>query len=398
MTRLTLRARFTLAYGGLFTLAGLVLLAITYALVSKQVPDFSGVVVSSTEGELGSTSTSTSTTEGQVTAIADMVRSDALEALLTQGGLALGLVVVVAIVVAWLLAGRMLQPVHRITDTARRIAATPAVDRGLRERIALAGPDDELKELADTFDGMLAALDHSFDGQRRFIANASHELRTPLTVNRALLEVALHRGSGSAEVRQLAETLLEVNARHERLIEGLLLLARSEQIGEGSYVDLADVVDHVCAQLPAGSVTVRTDTDEAGTTGNPILLERLVQNLVDNAVRHNVGSGGWVRVATRTAPDGGAVLEVANTGAVVPRYELPSLFEPFRRLADERQATGGVGLGLSIVRAIATAHGGSVQADSRDGGGLVVTVHLPGAGAWDPLAPAGPVASESDGS
>jgi signal transduction histidine kinase len=194
------------------------------------------------------------------------------------------------------------------------------------------------------------------------------------------VEVAVHRRGASPEVRQLGETLLEINARHERLIDGLLLLARSEHtIAERSYVDLADVVEHVVAQVPPGPVTVGAQAAEAPTTGNSILLERLVQNLVENGVRHNVAEGGWVRVTAGSRQDGSAVLVVSNTGPVVPRYEVPGLFEPFRRLGADRLATApGAGLGLSIVRAVARAHGGDVHAEPRDGGGLVVTVTLPG--------------------
>jgi signal transduction histidine kinase len=268
-----------------------------------------------------------------------------------------------------------------VTEAAGRIADAPAADRGLHERIALDGPRDEIKDLADTFDRMLERLDHSFDGQRRFIANASHELRTPLTVNRALLEVAVHRRNASEEVRQLGETLLEVNARHERLIDGLLLLVRSDrEVTERSLVDLADIIEHVTAQIPPGLVTVRVGAREALTTGDPVLLERLVQNLVDNAVRHNVPEHGWVQVTTDTRPDGTVVMQISNTGPVVPPYEIPSLFEPFRRLATDRlsAASPGAGLGLSIVQAVARVHDGDVHAEPRHGGGLIVTVTLPG--------------------
>jgi signal transduction histidine kinase len=389
LSRLTIRARLTLVYGGLFLLAGLLLLGVTYALISQQLPR--GPEVMSDAPTSGNGNPSSPQPLKQQLAedeqalkqqVAEDTRQDALSALLTQGGIALAVVGAAAIALGWLLAARLLQPLQRMTETARRIADAPAADRGLHERIALDGPHDELRRLADTFDTMLERLDHAFDGQRRFIANASHELRTPLALNRALLEVAVHRKATSPEVRQLGETLLEINLRHERLLGGLLLLARSEpEVADGSYVDLADIVEHVVAQLPPSAVTVQAAPQEAPTTGDPILLERLVQNLVDNAVRHNLPNGGWARITSDTTPDGQAVVQVSNTGPVIPSYEIPSLFEPFRRLGGERlSATSqGAGLGLSIVRAVARAHDGNVQAEPRDGGGLVITVTLPAA-------------------
>jgi signal transduction histidine kinase len=401
--RLTLRARLTLVYGGLFLLAGVVLLAVTYVLVSQNLPGavrITGALPQIGPGAPGPSATkyaSDPAQQAQIKALAVAVKANtqqkALDSLLTRGGIALGLVGGVAVGFGWLIAGRALNPLHRVTETARRIAMASAADRGLHERIALDGPSDEIKELADTFDTMLERLDSSFDGQRRFIANASHELRTPLTLNRALLEVAMHRKNASADLQQLADVLLGVNARHERLINGLLLLARSEQdLTNRSTIDLADVVEHVAdhagsssadergAATPAEhNVTVRAEAGPAPITGDPILLERLVQNLVENGVRHNVPRDGWVRVASQSRPDGWVELTVSNTGPVVPRYEIPTLFEPFRRLGTDRIATApGAGLGLSIVRAIARAHGGDVRAEPRDGGGLVVAVMLPG--------------------
>jgi signal transduction histidine kinase len=378
--RLTIRARLTLVYGGLFLLAGMVMLGVTYALVAQRPParnivfGSSGVPHPSPE-----VLPSGAAADPRVTQIVGNAWNAALTQLLVQGGIALALVSAVAIGFGWLLAGHLLRPLHRVTETARRIATAPAADRGLHERIALAGPRDEIKELADTFDGMLARLDHAFDGQRRFIANASHELRTPLTVNRSVLEVALYRTAITPELRQLGETLLEMNTRQERLLDGLLVLARSErEVTERSYVDLADIVDHVTTQVPDGPVTVRAETAEAPTLGNPALLERLVHNLVDNGLRHNRPEGGWVRVTTAARSDS-VELCVSNTGPVVPRYEIPGLFEPFRRLAADRVATAspGAGLGLSVVAAVARAHGGAVRAEPRDGGGLTVTVSLP---------------------
>ena len=190
----------------------------------------------------------------------------------------------------------------------------------------------------------------------------------------------MHRRPASAEIRELGETMLEINLRHERLIDGLLLLARAEgEVTDSSFVDLADIAEHVAAQIPRGTVSVLTETKEAPTTGNPILLERLVQNLVDNGVRHNLPESGWVRVTTGTQPDGSAVVAVSNTGPVISPYEVPSLFEPFRRLHADRLATTthGAGLGLSIVQAIARAHSGAVRAEPRDAGGLTVTITLP---------------------
>jgi signal transduction histidine kinase len=375
--KLTVRGRLTLVYGSLFVVAGMVLLGATYVLVSKSVPAGNALFGSSVgpnpppNGAL------------LVQRVADGTRDNALHTLLTQGTIALVVISAAAIALGWLIAGRMLQPLHQITATARRIADAPDADRGLHERIAMTGPPDEIKELADTFDVMLTRLDHSFDGQRRFIASASHELRTPLTLNRTLLEVALTPETASPEVRQLGATLLAINERHGRLIDGLLLLAQSDRpVSERSYVDLADIVDHVSLVKPGteamdDTVKVIAEPEEATVAGNPVLLERLVQNLVENGMRHNVPENGWVRVRTGTGPDGWVELEVSNSGPVIPRYEVPGLFEPFHRYGTERLHGPGAGLGLSIVRAVARAHGGEVRAEARDEGGLVVTVRLP---------------------
>jgi signal transduction histidine kinase len=232
-------------------------------------------------------------------------------------------------------------------------------------------------------------LDRAFEGQQRFVANASHELRTPLTINRTLIEVALARPDADEALHQLGSTLLAVNERHERLIDGLLTLASSEQrITEATGVDLADVARHVVAESAAAAhkagVELRADLRSARIAGDPVLLERLVQNLVDNALRYNLAAGGWVMVRTSVVDDH-ARLSVENTGAVVPPYAVPSLFEPFRRQpTTERLAAPadgslgrGAGLGLSIVRSVARAHGGEAHAASRSDGGLIVEVDLP---------------------
>ncbi|MBH0776905.1 HAMP domain-containing protein [Nocardia sp. NEAU-351] len=309
----------------------------------------------------------------------EQYRRETLEAALIWSLVALGAVGVAAGGLGWALAGRALAPLQRITATARRVA-----DRSLHERIALRGPDDEIKDLADTFDAMLERLDHAFDGQRRFVANASHELRTPLTINRTLIEVALDDPDATEHLRALGATLLEVNRRHERLIDGLLVLAGSEQrLTTTVRVDLAGTARQAIAisgdDAARGRIEIRAEIAAAEVRGDPLLLERLAQNLIDNAVRYN-RTDGWVTV--RVGVDGDrATLSVENTGPLVPAFEVDGLFEPFRRLATaERLAetsARGAGLGLSIVRSVAHAHGGAVRARARPEGGLIVTVDLP---------------------
>ncbi|WP_371405285.1 HAMP domain-containing histidine kinase [Kribbella sp. NBC_00662] len=397
MRRLTLRGRLTLLYGGLFMVAGVVLLGVTYALFNanlgqqyrvivkgtylspapgaqKPPPPTNDVYVMNKDGAVLTGSDAEKVLEQQ----RQQVRQAAIKSLLIQGSVALVVVGGLAAGFGWLVAGRVLAPLHRVTDTARRISASPAA---LHERIALQGPDDEVKNLADAFDTMVERLDHSFDGQRRFVANASHELRTPLTLGRALVEVAMHRRTASADVKELGESLLTINARHEQLIEGLLILADSEKQLTTVYpVNLADVVTHVCSQLAgeavAAGVAVERGPGDAPTRGDALLLERLVHNLVENGIRHNT-SDGWVRVISKTTDDSVQVV-VTNTGPEIPPYEVESLFKPFYRLGAERLVGGkGAGLGLSIVRSVAEAHAGTVTAVPRPGGGLEITVQLP---------------------
>ncbi|MEV4112237.1 ATP-binding protein [Nonomuraea sp. NPDC049695] len=388
---MSLRLRLTLMYGAVFLVAGLTLLGVTYLLFNQQLTQS---FESRYEPEIGRRKNLILAQDGvMLTGDAavewlrrqeEELRGAAVTSLLTQGAIALAVVGGAALGLGWVVAGRALAPLHRVTDTARKIAAAPMAERGLHERIALKGPDDEVKQLADTFDTMVERLDQSFDGQRRFVANASHELRTPLTLNRALVELAMHRRAAPPEIKELGESLLEINARHERLISGLLLLARSEQeIADRSPVDLADVVTHVVAQTAGDAheakVTVYEVTAQAPTTGDALLLERLVHNLVENGIRHNVDDGtGWVRVVSRTVSDGNVEVEVSNTGPSVPPYDVPLLFKPFHRHGAERVVTArSAGLGLSIVRSVAVAHGGDVRARPREGGGLIVTASLP---------------------
>jgi signal transduction histidine kinase len=295
--------------------------------------------------------------------------------LLTKGGITVLVVGVLATTAGWLAAGRLLRPLNRITSTAERIAG-----RTLHRRIALEMPPGEVKRLADSFDRMLDRLDGAFAGQERFIANAAHELKTPLVINRTLVEVAMNRPGAPSELLRLGENLLAVNARHERLIDALLTLARAEDaLTDRVPLDLADVCDAVVTaagpEAERQQVRLEAELDPATTVGDPILLEQLVRNLVDNAVRYNE-SGGLVRVTTVHDRRGPRVV-VANTGAVISAHEIPVLFEPFRRLTDRVGSARGSGLGLSIVRAVAQAHGGDVTAEPRPGGGLTVTVALP---------------------
>jgi signal transduction histidine kinase len=400
--RPTIRARLTLIYGGVFLLGGIVLLVLTYFLVKDNVEHQNAsikqtVIQQSTPGQadsryLGDTAGSplqlfqnvnpdTLITAGQARRVLVEAKSDyqraTLNSLLTRGGVALGLVTVAAVGLGWLFAGRALRPVHQITETARRVSNS----HNLAERIAYAGPRDDVKELADTFDAMLGRLARAFDGQQHFVANASHELRTPLAINRTLVDVALRRTDATEDVKRLGESLLVVNGRHERLIDGLLTLAGSENtVVDASPLDLSEVAGHVldqaAAEATARDITIGRDLVSSPTTGDPVLVERLVQNLVENAIRHN-HDGGELTVTTRSR-DGEAELVVSNTGPVVPPYEVETIFEPFRRLGTDRvRSDRGSGLGLSIVRATTTAHGGSVTAEPRTGGGLTITVRLP---------------------
>lgn len=306
-------------------------------------------------------------------------RLDTLDTILVASLVLVGILTVIAGFIGWLVAGQALRPLRDITATARRVA-----DRSLHERIALAGPNDELKALADTLDAMLERLDRSFDSQRRFIANASHELRTPLTIARTLIEVALLDAGDNDKIRQLGTTLLAVNQRHEKLTEGLLTLASSEQAhSDFRALDLSDILAHVVEELrplaEQSCVALETELAASPLLGDAFLLERLVQNLVENAIHYNLPTGGWVRVRSSTGP-AGVHVQVENSGPVIPPHQVPSLFEPFRRLSGtERIATAGrgAGLGLSIVRSVALAHDGTVEATARGDGGLMVNVRLP---------------------
>jgi signal transduction histidine kinase len=387
--RPTIRIRLTLLYGGMFLVAGMMLLTIIYLLAAQALhqgnePPFE--INSTAPLPLRITSEACPSLPGYVeddqfkswlANCTDTQRAIALDQLLRRSLLALLGLAVAAFAFGYVMAGRVLAPLGRITRTARRVAGSD-----LHRRIELDGPDDELKELADTFDEMLDRLDRAFTAQRRFVANASHELRTPLAINRTLLEVQLSDPQAPPEVVQLGNTLLATNERSEQLVEGLLLLARSEnELVDRKPVDLAEVaaqaVEQTRGEAQAKGVELRGVRPPVYVQGNGVLLERVALNLVQNAVRYNIPRGGWVRIDTEVRP-GHAVLEVENTGPAVPAYEIDNMFEPFRRLRSERTGSDkGVGLGLSIVRSVARAHGGHVVAEPRESGGLVVRVTIP---------------------
>ncbi|MEV4944747.1 ATP-binding protein [Streptomyces sp. NPDC053755] len=383
LLRPTIRIRLTLLYGGMFLIAGILLLSIIYLLAAQALHIGSELPFKIVQGKVTSevcnfpNDAPATEFNAAMNSCVNEQRQHALDDLLRRSLFALLGLSIIAFAFGYAMAGRVLSPLGRITRTARQVAGSD-----LARRIELDGPDDELKELADTFDEMLERLERAFTAQQRFVANASHELRTPLAINRTLLEVHLSDPGAPVELQQLGKTLLATNERSEQLVEGLLLLARSDnQIIERKPVDLAEVasraVDQVHAEAEAKGVEFRGERAAAVVQGNGVLLERIALNLVQNAVRYNVPQDGWVEVTTETQ-HGQAVLVVSNTGPVVPAYEIDNLFEPFRRLRQERTGSDkGVGLGLSIARSVARAHGGRIIAEPREGGGLVMRVTLP---------------------
>jgi len=393
--RRPIRLRLTLVYSGLFLLAGTALLAVTYGLVAQSLNTSLPAAVSSPSGSYLAQAVkiceNTAGTPNQVAkckaqaqnslqkagaASAAFQRDRTLTRLLYYSLGALAVVAAGSAWLGWIVAGRALRPVHAITAAARA-----ASEENLGERIALAGPEDELKELADTFDAMLARLDAAFASQRRFVADASHELRTPLTVMRTAIDVTLAKpGRTQAQLESMAVEVRQAVDRAEALIEALLTLARSDRgRGPAEPLDVAvlaeDALDAAAPAIRARPVTVEAALLPGPTLGDPVLVERLVTNLVDNAVRHNVPDG-WIQVATGTRW-GMAFIEVANGGEPIPEEVVPSLFEPFRRLSERAGPPDGTGLGLSIVRSVALAHHGQVIARGRPAGGLEVSVLLP---------------------
>jgi len=410
-------------YGAVFLLCGAGLLAVTYILTEHDV--LTGPVVLSAHSAQGSVSPGTSvpapgsgasgTTLGPGTSktftrfcagtvagsaaaapapincgylsrVLAQQRSNELTGLLTDCGVALGIMAMASIGLGWLMAGRVLRPLRTITTAAQRVSAS-----NLNHRLALAGPDDELRELGETFNGLLARLEGSFGAQRQFVANASHELRTPLARQRTLVEVALRDPNATVgSLRAACERVLATGEEQERLIEALLTLARSQRgLDRREPLDLAEVTgDAVQASEPGAQdrgVSLRASLGQAPALGDTRLTGRLAANLLDNAVRHNT-TGGWVEVSTGIS-SGRSVLAVSNTGPVIPPDRVDLMFQPFGRLEATRVSSDGLGLGLSIVTAVAAAHDADLRARPRAGGGLEVEVYFP-----RPPAAAGPVA------
>jgi signal transduction histidine kinase len=394
------RLRLTLLYTLLFLAGGAALLGISYGLVSNSLNSgTNGVSVRAVPSEAfiaqckaqqqgqhpaGAPGKATEKSVNlacekafQEGAIAEQQaqRAHTMHELLAWSLVGLAGLSIVSAGLGWWMAGRVLRPVHDITEAAQR-----ASERHLGERINMGGPEDELKELADTFDAMLERLDLAFAVQRQFVANASHELRTPLTSMRTAIDVVLAKPDPSTE--QMTATVEKVRRsidRAEHIIDALLTLAVSNQgTGEVEALDLAtaaeDALDAMGDAARTAGVHVDTELANAEVMGSRVLLERLVGNLMENAIVHNVPDG-WIRVRSG-ATNGHAYLEVANSGPIVHEEELPHLFEPFRR-ADGRVGSSGVGLGLSIVRSVSEAHGAQLKTVASAGGGLIVTVTMP---------------------
>jgi signal transduction histidine kinase len=381
---LSARSRLTLVYMSLFAVGGAALVSITYLLVAQAlqgtttpaVPQQMEAAISkcvlAAQGPGGSAIDQCSALYANgVQAGAEAQRNSTLAQLLTDSLFSLAGVTLLATVAGWMVAGRILQPVHRLTTAARA-----ASEQNLSQRINLQGPRDELRDLADTFDIMLERLERAFTSQRQFIANASHELRTPLTVMRTSIDVVLAKPEPTR--KELVSMTIEV--RHAvdhaaRLIDALLLLARNDQARAVTEpLDLAAVAEDVLEGRATDGIRMITNLDHAPVIGDAVLLERLVFNLLDNAERYN-RAGGTVEVST-SADDATSVLRVVNTGAVVPADMVERLFLPFTRV-DDRTRHDGFGLGLALVSSIATMHGGTVQGTAVPTGGLDISIHIP---------------------
>jgi signal transduction histidine kinase len=388
LPRRTLRLRLAVLYGSVFLVSGTLLLGLTYGLVAgKQgfVGSSSAAVSSAVHSGLFGSPADPGAAQTLVS-VATSQHSEDLRTLLVMSALALVVVAVGSMVLGWWLAGRVLRPLRTITTTAREISAS-----NLDQRLALAGPNDELKELADTFDGLLGRLDVSFQSQRRFVANASHELRTPLARLKTIAQVALADPNASHDsLRAAHERVLASETQLERLLDALLTLASGEQaLQHPESLDLAALTGRALSartdEIGRRGLELEATLGRAETAGNAQLLEQLIANLLDNALRHN-RSGGRIDVITHM-DEGRAVLAVANSGTEIAPVALERLQMPFQRLGPERtDHTDGHGLGFSIIHAIASAHGATVAVRAQPDGGLAVAVRFPP----DPVASATP--------
>jgi signal transduction histidine kinase len=379
LPRRTVRLRLALLYGSLFFVSGAALLGITYVGFART---HGGYTQTAVPFPLGGSESRASPAQGSPAPGAQVVFDSGqhgadVRVLAIVSVIALVVMAALSIGLGWLVAGRLLRPLSTITSAAREISATD-----LHRRLALDGPDDEFKELGDTFDGLLARLDASFRSQRQFVANASHELRTPLARLKTLAQVALADPRASVEsLRAAHERVLASEQQLEDLILALLRLASSERgLDQLEPVDLAVIAGQLLAgrrgEIEGRGLQLQATLEPARADGNPQLVERLAANLIDNAIRHNT-SGGSVEVTTATRA-GHAVLSVANDGPIISPPELEQLQQPFRRLAVDRTSQGnGHGLGLSIVHAIADAHGAATSIQAKDDGGLRISVSFP---------------------
>jgi signal transduction histidine kinase len=388
--RLTLRTRLTLLYTGLFAGCGAIVVAVSYLLVAQLgTPGQDGRPASrapaSFLAQCRSERALAHPGQGILTKCAAYQRilgaqdqrALTLSHLLGYSLVTLAVVIALAAVLGWVFSGRALRPVHLITTAARG-----ASEHNLSARIAPTGPRDELRELAETFDAMLGRLQAAFEGQQRFIANASHELRTPLAVMRATVDVVLAKSDATpGDLRGMGADIRTAVDHAEHLISALLILARNERgLTVHEQVDLATAAEDVLDTAGLGDLRVHAALEPAVISGDPVLAERLIANLVDNAVRYNAPAGD-IWISTRTAA-GSSQLTVANTGPVISPADADLIFQPFQRLSD-RTSHDGSGLGLAIVASIAAIHGGTVSARPRDDGGLSVTVTIPSAGIPD---------------
>ena len=368
LPRRTVRARLALSYWGLFLASGVALLVVTVAL-------WQGATTSTVHvpGSMNGNPVSSAQAGGVVQHSSD------LQQLLIVSGIALAMMAVVSIVFAWLVAGRFLRPMRAIATTAKEISAT-----NLHERVNLAGPDDELKEMADTFDDLLARLERSFQFERRFVANASHELRTPLATMRVWLDVAMAKpGPLPQETVVLADRLRHELERMERLLESFLTLAHAQldPAADGSTLSLdeiaIDAIDRRADAIARSELKIhQRECPEAWIKGSETLLHRTVENVIDNAVNHNE-VGGWIRVSTEVEGTLARIV-VENGGPILAEGDVDRLARPLRRLGVERTGSEkGSGLGLSIVASIAEVHGGTLNLHARSDGGLRVVIALP---------------------